>query len=117
VAFSYDGRMLATGGRGASVLLWELPTRGQRLRFTGHVPAPKIQTQGYFSDYGVSCLAFSPDDRLLATGGGDGFVIVYDVLQSRGCRGSENRQTLLIELTDEEASKAYGAMCALASTP
>jgi WD40 repeat protein len=63
VAFSPDGRLLATGF--ASVQLWDMAT-GERLQtFTGVGP-------------GVSAMAFSPDGRLLATADSDGTVRLWD---------------------------------------
>jgi WD40 repeat protein len=70
VAFSRDGRTLASAGHDPAVLLWGTRTR-RRLG--------ELRTG--FSD-GVSAMAFSPDGRTLATLGSTGSVILWD-LRSR----------------------------------
>ena len=59
VAFSPDGKTLASGGKDTPIKLWDAET-GKLLRtLTGHTGR-------------VESLAFSPDGKTLATGGGGG---------------------------------------------
>ncbi|MFN0066443.1 MAG: c-type cytochrome domain-containing protein, partial [Limisphaerales bacterium] len=70
VAFSPDGRLLATGGgepsRSGSIELWEVETGRLLAR------APNLHSDT------VTALAFSPDGRLLASGGADRFARLSD---------------------------------------
>jgi WD domain, G-beta repeat/AAA domain len=67
VAFSTDGRTLASGSDDQPVQLWEVAS-GQRLRpLSGHADK-------------VSSVAFSPDSKLLASGGLDSTARIWDIV-------------------------------------
>jgi WD40 repeat protein len=65
VAFSPDGRLVATAGYDSLVKLWDAETGQELYSFAGH---PK----------GTGGVAFSPDGRRLLTGGGDSPARVWD---------------------------------------
>jgi WD40 repeat protein len=110
VAFSPDGRLLATGlgARDSTVQIWDVRTGRELAAFKGHHSA-------------IAAVAFSSDGRTLASGGGDSTVLMWDVTGRRGLASkplAPNRlQELWDNLADGDAKKAYAATWELALSP
>ncbi len=69
IAFSPDGKTLASGSEDKTVRLWDVETGAQRTTLSGHTD-------------GVGCIAFSPDGKTLASGSADKTVRLWDVATS-----------------------------------
>jgi WD40 repeat protein len=66
IAFSPDGKLLASGGYNGAVVLWDVASRRQ---LDSGLQAPTA----------INCIAFSPQGDILASGGMDGTVILWDM--------------------------------------
>ena len=73
MAFSPDGRLLATGGVDKLVRLWDVASGRETRRFEGHTQK-------------VNAVAFSPDGTLLASASDDNSVVLWDVATGRKVR-------------------------------
>jgi WD40 repeat protein/energy-coupling factor transporter ATP-binding protein EcfA2 len=71
VAFSPDGRTLASGTQAGGVLLWDAMHR------------KRLGPPGFAHRDVVQALAFSPDGRTVASGGFDGRVVLWDAGSGR----------------------------------
>jgi WD40 repeat protein len=70
IAFSPDGKQLATGGKENTVLVWDVETGALRPTLRGHTG------DGHTGD--VCTVGFSPDGRRVASAGEDSTVKVWD---------------------------------------
>jgi WD40 repeat protein/uncharacterized caspase-like protein len=65
VAFSRDGKLLATGSNDNTITIWDVATQRELKTLTGHSAS-------------LDSMDFSPDNRLLATAGEDGATFLWD---------------------------------------
>jgi WD40 repeat protein len=102
---SPDGRLLAAAPGRLSVL--ELSTGGRAAVWPGGHRGP------------VSVMTFSPDGRLLATGGADGTILLWDWADAAGFDRAAERPfaALWDDLADRDAAVGQEAVAALARDP
>jgi WD40 repeat protein len=74
-AFSPDGRLLASGGHGGHVKLWDAATGQEVANLTDH----QCGHAGDKEIYHVYACAFSPDGKRLAAGGANGVIKIWDI--------------------------------------
>ncbi len=93
VAFSLNGRRLASAGEDKTVSVWDATTGREVLALHGHTDR-------------CGCVALSPDGWCLASASADGTIRFWDATP---LRGDEGRQEILtfIRHTDEIRSVAF----------
>lgn len=79
VAFSPDGKVLASGSDDNTIRLWRVDTGETERILTGHAGEFEGVDNGPSSVEGVKSVAFSPDGKTLASGGGDNVIHLWDV--------------------------------------
>jgi WD40 repeat protein len=118
LTFSPDGRLLATAGREA-ITIFEVAAGKECLR----IPCPE-KYRSVFGDSFVSCAAFSPNSRKLATGLADTTILVWDLTPGVNRAelakldvDSKKLEKWWTDLAGEDGQAAYRAIWDMAAIP
>jgi WD40 repeat protein len=104
VAFSPDGRWLASAGTDRAIYIWETATGKEAMLLLGH-------------DAEVSTVAFSPDGKSVFSYGQDGQGYLWSLKPKAQAGPRAALDRLWIDLASTDASKAYQAVWSLSDDP
>jgi WD40 repeat protein len=92
LGFSPDGKLLAAGQQDGTVKIWDTATFSDWLTIAG----TPVHVANFSAT--VSTLAFSPDSKVLAWGGGEAKVFLLDLPKKEMREPSEAQQAMITEL-------------------
>jgi WD domain, G-beta repeat len=110
LAYSPDGRTLASAGRDRFIHLWETATGKKRATLAGHTGT-------------VYAVSFSPDGKTLASAGQDGVVRLWDLTSNLPGASAKDKLSARVlehawqELRHADAARAFQAIRFLTAAP
>jgi WD40 repeat protein len=109
LAFSHPAKaggpasMLASGDEGGTIVVWDLESAQARFQFSNPL-------FGYWG-YGIRSLAFSRDDRILATGGDQGYVALWNLSDGKELPHLKSQHGLVFSIAFSPDGKRLASAC------
>ncbi len=97
LAFRADGQQLASAGNEGKVILWDVAGGKQSAEFIAEPPTPANSPPKL--PLVVHALAYSPDGKLLATGGSDGIIHLLNPADGKVVRSLPGHTSAITALT------------------
>ena len=95
LAFSPDGKTLASAGDEKTIMLWDLATGTNTATLEGH------------TDY-IHCVAFNANSSLLASAGEDGTVRLWDIVTGKSLHTIETNRPKSVSFSPDGKTLASG---------
>jgi WD40 repeat protein len=126
IAYSCDGKILAAGGRDNVIRLFDASTGREIRRLIGHKPrsynpsadakSPIDTLVNATGDGGVNSVAFSPDDEILASGGWDDTIRLWEVATGKEIRKIDAHKAMVGRVVFSPNGKVLASRGALDGT-
>ncbi len=97
LAFSYDGKMIVSGGEDKTIKLWDCETGKVLKTFSGHTDS-------------VRSVIFLPDNKTVVSGGNDNLIKIWDVNTGEKLRQIEGHNRAVITVAFSPKNQTFASV-------